>query len=67
MIIMHFLRFLSESGTVRAAAFSSEGLGTRPRTVQAARWPHGSVRRRYDEHQPVQRPNVQVRLRPGPR
>ena len=48
---MHFLRFLCESGTVRAAAFSSEGLGTRPRTVEAARWPHGSVRRRYDEHQ----------------
>ena len=48
---MHFLRFLCESGTVRAAAFSSEGLGTRPRTGQAARWPHGSVRRRYEQHQ----------------
>ena len=26
-------------------------LGTRPRTVEAARWPSAPVRRRYDQHQ----------------
>ena len=60
-MIMHFLRFLSESGTVRAAA--SLPPGTRPRTGQAARWPHGSVRRRPLRTTPT--PNVQTRTWPA--